>query len=99
MLNQKKVEIFLAKFHKSPAKQFLEIAFNETISRRVWCGSHSLSRGLVVSLSAKLQLSIVRQPLVVSLTRCLVDLSTCQLVVCEAKAEHSAAATYCLVVL
>ena len=28
MLNQKKVEIFLAKFHKSLAKQFLEIAFN-----------------------------------------------------------------------
>ena len=26
MLNQKKVEIFLAKFRKSPAKQFLEIA-------------------------------------------------------------------------
>ena len=56
MLNQKKVEIFLAKFHKSPAKQFLEIAFNETTSQLV-----------------------VRQPLVVSLTRCLVDLSTCSL--------------------
>jgi len=27
MLNQKKVEIFLAKFRKSLAKQFLEIAF------------------------------------------------------------------------
>ena len=27
MLNQKKVEIFLAKTRKSPAKQFLEIAF------------------------------------------------------------------------
>ena len=27
MLNQKKVEIFLAKFHKSLAKQFLEVAF------------------------------------------------------------------------
>jgi len=27
MLNQKKVEIFTAKFHKSLAKQFLEIAF------------------------------------------------------------------------
>jgi hypothetical protein len=27
MLNQKKVEIFLAKFHKSLTKQFLEIAF------------------------------------------------------------------------
>ena len=26
MLNQKKVEIFLRKFRKSPAKQFLEIA-------------------------------------------------------------------------
>ena len=26
MLNQKKIEIFLAKFRKSPAKQFLEIA-------------------------------------------------------------------------
>ena len=26
MLNQKKVEIFLAKFHKSLAKQFLEVA-------------------------------------------------------------------------
>ena len=29
MLNQKKVEIFLAKFHKSLAKQFLEVAFNK----------------------------------------------------------------------
>ena len=28
MLNQKKVEIFLAKFHKSLAKQFLEVANN-----------------------------------------------------------------------
>ena len=28
MLNQKKVEIFLAKFHKSLAKQFLEVALN-----------------------------------------------------------------------
>ena len=28
MLNQKKVEIFLAKFHKSLAKQFLEVAIN-----------------------------------------------------------------------
>ena len=28
MLNQKKVEIFLAKFHKSLAKQFLEVAYN-----------------------------------------------------------------------
>ena len=28
MLNQKKVEIFLAKFHKSLAKQFLEIAYS-----------------------------------------------------------------------
>ena len=27
MLNQKKVEIFLAKTRKSPAKQFLEIAY------------------------------------------------------------------------
>ena len=27
MLNQKKVEIFLRKFRKSPAKQFLEIAY------------------------------------------------------------------------
>ena len=27
MLNQKKVEIFLAKFHKSLAKQFLEVAY------------------------------------------------------------------------
>ena len=32
MLNQKKVEIFLAKFHKSPAKQFLEIAYEVAIS-------------------------------------------------------------------
>ena len=29
MLNQKKVEIFLAKFHKSLAKQFLEVTFNK----------------------------------------------------------------------
>jgi hypothetical protein len=29
MLNQKKVEIFLAKFHKSLAKQFLEIAYKK----------------------------------------------------------------------
>jgi len=29
MLNQKKVEIFLAKTHKAPAKQFLEIAIIE----------------------------------------------------------------------
>ena len=29
MLNQKKVEIFLRKFRKSPAKQFLEIAFKK----------------------------------------------------------------------
>ena len=28
MLNQKKVEIFSRKFHKSLAKQFLEVAFN-----------------------------------------------------------------------
>ena len=28
MLNQKKVKIFLVKFRKSPAKQFLEIAKN-----------------------------------------------------------------------
>ena len=28
MLNQKKVEIFLAKFHKSLAKQFLEVALS-----------------------------------------------------------------------
>ena len=27
MLNQKKVKIFLVKFRKSPAKQFLEIAY------------------------------------------------------------------------
>jgi hypothetical protein len=26
MLNQKKVEIFIVKFRKSPAKQFLEVA-------------------------------------------------------------------------
>ena len=31
MLNQKKVEIFLAKFHKSLAKQFLEVALNAFI--------------------------------------------------------------------
>ena len=29
MLNQKKVEIFLRKFRKSPAKQFSEIAYNK----------------------------------------------------------------------
>ena len=29
MFNQKKVEIFLAKFHKSLAKQFLEVAINK----------------------------------------------------------------------
>ena len=32
MLNQKKVEIFLRKFHKSLAKQFLEIAYYNTPS-------------------------------------------------------------------
>ena len=38
MLNQKKVKIFLVTstksvFHKSPAKQFLEIAFKKTCGR------------------------------------------------------------------
>jgi hypothetical protein len=32
MLNQKKVEIFLAKFHKSLAKQFLEVAIRKIIA-------------------------------------------------------------------
>ena len=32
MLNQKKVEIFLAKFHKSLAKQFLEFAFTNSLT-------------------------------------------------------------------
>ena len=31
MLNQKKIEIFLRKFHKSLAKQFLRIAYTEII--------------------------------------------------------------------
>ena len=29
MMGQKKVEIFLAKFHKSLAKQFLEVAYKD----------------------------------------------------------------------
>jgi len=33
MLNQKKVEIFLAKFRKSLAKQFLEIAYKQFLER------------------------------------------------------------------
>ena len=43
MLNQKKVEIFLAKFHKSLAKQFLEVAcsrksmvYHQFHHTRVW---------------------------------------------------------------
>lgn len=33
MLNQKKIEIFLVKTRKSPAMQFLEIAFNYTSTK------------------------------------------------------------------
>ena len=29
MPSKRKVEIFLVKFHESPAKQFLEVAYNE----------------------------------------------------------------------
>jgi len=36
MLNQKKVEIFLRKFRKSPAKQFLEIAKKNSHSKQVY---------------------------------------------------------------
>ena len=35
MLNQKKVEIFLRKFRKSPAKQFLEIAIKNICATNV----------------------------------------------------------------
>ena len=37
MLNQKKVEIFLAKFHKSLAKQFLEVALNKYTASVLFC--------------------------------------------------------------
>ena len=35
MLNQKEVEIFLAKFHKSLAKQFLEVAIKKQLQHVV----------------------------------------------------------------
>ena len=36
MLNQKKVEIFLVKFHKSLAKQFIEVALNNNNNTRTF---------------------------------------------------------------
>ena len=48
MLNQKKVEIFLAKFHKSLAKQFLEVAFKQLISVFSWLGNIRLKTELNV---------------------------------------------------
>ena len=48
MLNQKKVEIFLAKFHKSLAKQFLEVAFKQLISVFSWLGNIRLKTKLNV---------------------------------------------------
>ena len=47
MLNQKKVKIFLVKFRKSPAKQFLEIAYKKAIKKN----KKESTSSLVVSLT------------------------------------------------